>query len=110
MAEERAAIFCKGKRAGLLTKKEPGYEFVYDQAYLTDPKATPISLTMPLRVEKYESRDFFPFFDGMLPEGWLLDLTCLATKIDKNDKFRLLLHTGQDPIGAISVRPLEDTE
>ena len=109
MVEERAAVFCKGKRAGLLIKKTNGYEFVYDDAYLTDPEATPISLAMPMRVERYESRALFPFFDGMLPEGWLLELTCKAAKIDKYDKFRLLLHTGRDPIGAVSVLPLEET-
>ena len=105
---QRAAVFCKGKPAGLLTKKTAGYEFSYDASYLSDPDAVPISLAMPLRTEKYESRALFPFFDGLLPEGWLLDLTCAAAKIDKNDKFRLLLHTGQDPVGAVSVRPLED--
>ena len=62
---------------------------------------------MPLRAEKYDSKELFPFFDGLLPEGWLLDLDCAAAKIDKNDKFRLLLHTGRDPVGAVSVQPIE---
>jgi serine/threonine-protein kinase HipA len=110
MAEERAAVYCRGKRAGLLTKTERGYEFVYAIPYLADPEATPISLTMPMRAERYESGELFPFFDGLLPEGWLLDLTCRAAKIDKGDRFRLLLHTGRDPIGAVSVRPLEEAE
>jgi serine/threonine-protein kinase HipA len=105
---QKAAVFCKGKRAGLLTKKAGGYEFSYEADYLSDPNAVPISLTMPLHPEKFESRELFPFFDGLLPEGWLLDLTCAAAKIDKNDKFRLLLHTGQDPVGAVSVSALED--
>ena len=105
---QRAAVFCKGKPAGLLTKKAEGYEFSYDAAYLSAPDATPISMAMPLRAEKYESRALFPFFDGLLPEGWLLDLTCAAAKIDKDDKFRLLLQTGQDPVGAVSVSPWED--
>ena len=105
---QRAAVFCKDKRAGLLTKKAEGYEFSYDASYLSDSLAVPISLVMPLRAQIYESRALFPFFDGLLPEGWLLDLTCAAAKIDKDDKFRLLLQTGQDPVGAVSVRPLED--
>ena len=107
MAEERAAVFCNGKRAGLLIKKETGYEFIYDGGYLSDPQAAAISLAMPLREQKYVSRELFPFFDGLLPEGWLLDLTCAAAKIDKNDKYRLLLHTGQDPVGAVGILPLE---
>ena len=48
------------------------------------------------------------FFDGLLPEGWLLELICASAKIDKNDKFRLLLHTGQDPVGAVSIKAIEE--
>lgn len=104
----RAEVRCLDKKAGVLTKSRKGFEFVYDPAYLADPEARPISLSMPLRSPKYESSRLFSFFDGLLPEGWLLELICASAKIDKNDKFRLLLHTGLDPIGAVSVRPLEE--
>ena len=105
MTEERAIVLCKGKRAGSLIKRDSGYEFAYDTAYLADPAAVPISLAMPLRSESYHSEVLFPFFDGLLPEGWLLDLTCATAKIDKDDKFRLLLHTGRDPVGAVGILP-----
>ena len=109
MSTHRATVFFGAKTAGVLTKKPDGYDFVYDSGYLADASAAPISLSMPLRPKKYESKELFPFFDGLLPEGWLLDLDCAAAKIDKNDKFRLLLHTGRDPVGAVSVRPLEES-
>lgn len=102
--EERALVFYGDKEAGELIKNPAGYEFAYKPEYLQNPDAMPISLAMPLTETKYESPTLFPFFDGMLPEGWLLELTCTSAKIDKNDKFHLLLHTGKDPIGAISVR------
>lgn len=108
MDEERAAVFYGPKKAGELIRKRDGFEFVYDRDYLSDPEAMPISLGLPLREEKYASKMLFPFFDGLLPEGWLLDLTCAVAKIDMNDRFRLLLYAGGDPIGAVSVRPLED--
>jgi serine/threonine-protein kinase HipA len=63
---------------------------------------------MPLRNEAFNSTRLFPFFDGLLPEGWLLDLTVASAKIDREDKFALLLHTGRDPVGAVSVRPLDE--
>lgn len=107
MSGPRAEIFYRDTRAGVLLKTDKGFEFVYNSAYLSDTEAHPISLSMPLRAEKYESKSLFPFFDGLLPEDWLLELICASAKIDKNDKFRLLLHTGQDPIGAVSIRPLE---
>ena len=103
----RAGVYYGKKKAGVLSKTEAGYEFIYELAYLADPEAMPISLGMPLRPEKYESKALFPFFAGLLPEGWLLDLISAAAKIDKNDEFGLLLHTGQDPIGAVSILPSE---
>lgn len=105
--EERAIVYCGDKEAGELVKKPGGYEFTYKPDYLRDPDAAPISLGLPLNPDKYASPRLFPFFDGLLPEGWLLELTCTSAKIDKNDKFRLLLHTGKDPLGAISIRPVD---
>lgn len=106
MESQKAQVFYKQKPAGILTKTKNGYEFAYDRAYLSEASAEPISLSMPLREEKYESKELFPFFDGLLPEGWLLDLTCAIAKIDEDDKFALLIHTGEDPAGAVSVRPV----
>ena len=109
MAAREAAIVYYGKRkAGILGKTKAGYEFAYDPDYLKEPSALPVSLSLPLASERYESTQLFPFFEGLLPEGWLLNITATTAKIDKEDKFHLLLHTGQDPIGAVSVRPLEE--
>ncbi|MBI3296734.1 MAG: HipA N-terminal domain-containing protein [Elusimicrobia bacterium] len=105
--EERAIVLYGDREAGELIKKPGGFEFAYKPEYLRDPQALPISLAMPLTETPYRSPTLFPFFDGLLPEGWLLELTCASAKIDKADKFRLLLHTGKEPIGAVSVRPRE---
>lgn len=104
-----AGVYYRDIKAGTLTQTEEGYEFIYNPEYLRDPTAQQISFSMPLRIEKYESDKLFSFFDGLLPEGWLLDLISDTAKIDKNDKFRLLLYTGRDPIGAISVLPEGET-
>ena len=111
MAEKaRAArVLFRSREAGTLRKTEAGYEFEYDPAYLCSSEAQAISLSLPLRSEKYISLLLFSFFDGLLPEGWLLDVTSSTAKIDKNDKFGLLLHTGEDPIGAVSIKPLDAT-
>ena len=60
--------------AGWLAQDEEGYHFVYDPGYLKRPHAESISLTMPLRESSYNSLVMFPFFDGLIPEGWLLDI------------------------------------
>ena len=105
-----AAVFYRSRLAGTLRKTKAGYEFEYHPGYLRLPEARPISLSLPLREKAYKSPRLFSFFDGLLPEGWLLDITCKAAKIDENDKFGLLLHTGRDPIGAVSVKPAETTD
>ncbi|MCX5790555.1 MAG: HipA N-terminal domain-containing protein [Elusimicrobia bacterium] len=109
MSKDRAAVFHGRKLAGMLTKKADGFEFAYDSSYLSDPEAAPISLGMPLRRKEYRSKELFPFFEGLLPEGWLLDMICATAKLDKDDRFRLLLHTGGDPVGAVSVTPAEES-
>jgi serine/threonine-protein kinase HipA len=50
-------------------------------------------LGLPLRHEPYESPAFFPFFEGMLPEGWYLDIVSKTLKVDPEDRFGLLLAT-----------------
>jgi len=102
----KAVVIYNGKRAGILSKTAEGYEFTYDSSYLNEAESRPVSLSLPLRIKKYESTRLFSFFDGLLPEGWLLELTSRTAQIDKDDKFRLLLHTGADPIGAVSVRQM----
>ena len=104
---DRAAVYFRDRKAGTLSRLPTGYEFAYDPGYASDPSAQPISLSLPLRPEKYSSPVLFPFFEGLLPEGWLLDLVSSTAKIDKADRFRLLLHACADPIGAVSLSPLE---
>ncbi len=100
-----AIVYYGDTRAGILARKENVYEFEYDAEYLNDISARPVSLTMPLSQKKFVSERLFPFFDNLLPEGFLLDITVSKLKIDKNDKFRLLMHVGGDTSGAVAIRP-----
>lgn len=104
-----ALVYYRDKKAGLLKKTEDGYEFEYDLSYLNDIDAKPISLTIPLTQKKYFSERLFSFFENLLPEGFLLDMTVAKLKIDKNDKFNILLHVGKDTVGAVSIEPLEES-
>ena len=92
-----------GIRVGRIRETADGTEFTYDSAYLQPPNALPISLTMPVRAEPYRSRGLIPFFENLLPEGWLLELSTTKLKISKDDAFGLLLATTADCIGAVEV-------
>lgn len=110
MSELRKGIvFFKDKKAGVISETEAGYEFVYDKEFLENPGAHAVSLTLPLRKEAYFSKMFFPFFDGLIPEGWLLEITVKSWKLDPRDRMGILLAACRDCIGAVSVVP-ENTE
>lgn len=47
----------------------------------------PISLTLPLSEKAYHSKILFPFFDGLIPEGWLLDIGEKYWKLNPRDRF-----------------------
>lgn len=101
-----------GVTAGWLTHDENGYSFLYDIKYLQSPNSVPVSLTLPLQEAVYTSNVLFPFFDGLIPEGWLLDIAESNWKVNPRDRMGLLLVCCKDCIGAVSVHPIseEDTQ
>ncbi len=106
MMNDRASVYYNNKKAGILLKTDMGYEFIYDKDYIADNEAKPISKNMPLSQGRFYSEKLFPFFENLLPEGFLLELTSSKLKIDKNNKFEMLLNAGRDTIGAVTVKPL----
>ena len=106
--QKKAFVYLWDRKAGVLEQTERGYCFSYDPEYLFSQKAQPISLTLPLTDEPYESDRLFPFFLGLIPEGWFLDLTSRTLKIDPERSFDILLATGADCIGAVKVLPVDE--
>lgn len=105
----RARVLENGRLAGVLERTKDGYRFTYDAAYLADRTAPSISLTLPKRVEPFESPYLFSFFQGLLAEGALKDLQCRILKIDESDAFGRLVQTaGGDTIGSVTVVPDEE--
>ena len=99
-----AYVYVNDAFAGMLAETDEGYSFSYDKDYLAGDPASPVSLTLPLRAEAYTSSTLFPFFDGLIPEGWLLNIVSKNWKIDTADRFGLLLAACRDTIGNVSVR------
>ena len=98
------------KLAGTLIEDDEGFHFHYEENYPDKDDAEPISLTLPLTNKIYHSSVLFPFFDGLIPEGWLLDIAEKNWKINARDRMNILLVTCRDCIGAVSVEPIEDEE
>ena len=107
---KQAKVFISNTLAAILTEDEAGYEFMYLPEYLASDSAIPVSLTLPLSDKPYRDNVLFPFFDGLIPEGWLLDIAEQSWKISARDRFSLLLACCKDCIGNISVIPMEESE
>lgn len=105
----QAEIYRKGLLAGILTEDGGEYRFCYNEGYLKGEDAQPVSLTLPLQTEAYVSPVLFPFFDGLIPEGWLLDVALRNTDISMLDRMSLLLLCCKECIGSISVVSISNT-
>jgi serine/threonine-protein kinase HipA len=99
----KAKILMHDKVTGTLVENEDGYAFLYDAAYLHSDKPEAVSLTLPLSDKAYTSKVMLPFFDGLIPEGWLLDIAEKNWKLKESDRMGLLLVCCRDCIGAVSI-------
>lgn len=100
----KACILVHDIKAGILEERENNqYYFTYYPEY----QGPPVSLTMPVKNKIYEFNQFPPFFEGLLPEGILLEALLRAYKLDKKDYFGQLLKIGHDVVGAVTIESLE---
>ena len=109
MAESyrNAYVYVRDDFAGILKETDSGYSFLYDTQYLNTAQASAVSLNLPLREEAYTSKTLFSFFDGLIPEGWLLNIVTNNWKINQSDRFGLLLVACKDPVGNVSVNEVK---
>ncbi len=100
-------VYYKKTIAGKIIETSEGeYIFQYDEAYIKIHPTKFITFSMPVRTAPYKDNQLFPFFEGLIPEGWLLDIATKNWKIKPNDRMGLLLACCQNCIGAVSVVPI----
>jgi len=102
----QANIFYYKVYCGLLTETNDGdYTFQYDSDYINNYPEQFITFTMPVSDTIYKDKRLFSFFEGLIPEGWLLNIASKSWKINPNDRMGLLLACCKNCIGAVSVEP-----
>lgn len=107
----KAEIHYKEMLAGTLTETDEGdYIFQYEEDYILNYPKQFITFTMPVTNNPYVDNRLFPFFEGLIPEGWLLDIASKNWKINPNDRMGLLLACCQNCIGAVSVVPIPEKD
>ena len=107
-AYRTAYVYVRETFAGTLKETDFGYSFIYDHDYLESENPTAVSLTLPIQAQEYTSKTLFAFFDGLIPEGWLLDIVSRNWKIDRKDRFGLLLVACKDPIGNVQIKGVKE--
>ncbi len=78
-----AYVYVRNIFAGTLCETDEGYSFSYDEKYMQTDGTSVVSLTLPLTQQTYYSKTLFSFFDGLIPEGWLLDVVRRNWKLMK---------------------------
>ena len=98
----KAEVSMHGLPAGYLEEIEPGkkYRFAYFEKY----SGPSVALTMPVDEKEFVFDRFPPFFDGLLPEGLLLEGLLRQRKIDKHDYLSQLIAVGNELVGAVTVQ------
>jgi serine/threonine-protein kinase HipA len=106
----KAELFYQDIKAGILTETDEGhFIFQYNEQYVLEYPHQFLTFTMPVSKYPYHEKYLFSFFEGLIPEGWLLDVAKTHYKINPNDRMGLLLACCQNCIGAVSVKPLITT-
>jgi len=106
------AVRLAGELVGMIEELDGQTSFSYGQTsfsytpeWLARRDAKPVSLTLPLRAEPYVWKGLHPFFENLLPEGWLLEVSSKTLKISKDDPFGMLLATCSDCVGDVEIVP-----
>ncbi len=99
-----ATVYFNDELVGYLSKSNDSFVFNYDKTFLDSPNCFPISYNFPLQTKEFVANKLFPFFEGLVSEGWLLKIQSQSLKIDERDFFSMLLENGEDLIGGIKIK------
>jgi HipA-like protein len=104
----KAKVFFQHHLAGILEKTDSGYFFRYDENYSNNPTSKSISLSFPKSKREFHSKHLFPFFHGLLTEGFAVKIQSRKLKIDEKDYFTRLIKTANaDTIGCVTVEEIK---
>lgn len=107
MVMRRLAVYMNGLLTGTLVQEANGaHTFVYSPSWLAITDARPISLSLPLRNEKYDGAEVYNFFDNLLPDNRNIRERIAARYHAKSmQPFDLLYEIGRDCVGALLLLP-----
>ncbi len=99
---KQAYVFVDGVYAGVLQELERNKHYRFE--YTNDYSGPSVSLEMNTKTRIYDFNRFPPFFEGLLPEGMMLEGLLRGSKIDRNDLMSQLIMVGHDLVGNVTVQ------
>ncbi len=101
-------VYLNAERVGCLEEDDSGLlKFFYDQTWLENPDAIPLSRSLPLRSEVFPGKKARPFFAGILPEEGPRKKIAEILGISETNDFAMLERIGGECAGAVSLFPEE---
>lgn len=102
---KRLYVAMNNTLVGTWDHKPNGEEsFQYLDSWIENPLSRGISLSMPVRKEKYSKQLVKNYFSNLIPERKeIIELILKKYKIKQNNAFELLAEIGRDCIGAIQI-------
>lgn len=109
MADRTLNVFLNQKLAGTYTFTDRGgFAFRYDADYLASSKE-PLSLSLPLQEEEFDTAQTEPFFSGLLPDEAFRKRLARYLGVSEENTFSLLQAVGRECAGAVAFYPVGET-
>ena len=100
-------VYLNGRIVGQLRRSSSGaIDFCYDQRWLDWSRAIPVSLSLPLREDRYIGAPVAAVFENLLPDNPdVRRRVAERSRADGSDAYSLLAAIGRDCVGALQVIP-----
>jgi serine/threonine-protein kinase HipA len=100
-------VYLNGRLVGRMRRESSGaVDFQYDQSWLGWNNAIPVSISLPLREDRYIGEPVLAVFEGLLPDNDAIRRRLAErSKADGSDVYSLLAAIGRDCIGAVQFLP-----
>jgi serine/threonine-protein kinase HipA len=106
------AVWANGLRVGSWRwPSRGGFEFLYDEAWIAAPEARPLSLSLPLTLDRIPHRGDIvaAYFDNLLPDSEVIRRRLQDRYLAQSrGPFDLLAALGRDCVGAVQILPYDE--
>ena len=110
MRERDLGVWLSGALVATIDQDRRGPRLTYTpEAIRLHGLGTPLlSLSLPVRAERFTQGSVRPFLDGLLPEGEARRIIARDLKVDPDDTVELIALLGRECAGALIIQPLDD--